>query len=1178
LLARNSRLLYGTMFVAHTPVTFTRLLFARIPFTAIVVGMLSFGCDASAAETIRLELVDLQGSVEVLHKDQREWQPAKINIVLGPGDAIRTRKDSRAAIRTDSEGIIRLDQLSTLRIPEQVSPRKRFLINLLKGAAYFFHRERPAQTDFETPLVSGAIRGTEFNLAVAGNGKTVVSLIDGEVALSNPQGELALSTGEEAVVEPASAPRKSSMLDATNIIQWCLYYPAVLDVPEIPFSESERQALQDSIAAYSIGNLPNALALYPAERQAGGDGERIYRAQLHLAAGQVAEAEQAISALQEPNAKTLAEALRVLIAAVKFQKLEFNPPRQTASGLLAKSYYAQSRSGLEEALTLARAAVRQDAKFAYGWARVAELEFSFGHTAQAKEAIQTALKLSPQNAQALATKGFILAAEGKFRAAREEFDRAIALDGALANGWLGRGLSQFRMGHAHQGREDLLVAAALEPNRAVLRSYLGKAFDSTSQGVLAEKELLLAKRFDPNDPTAWLYSALLNQRRNRINHAIDDLEHSIELNNNRQVYRSALLLDEDRAVRGANLANIYSDAGFTDPAFREAARSANRDYSDFSSHLFLANSYNQLRDPRQINLRYEAPWLNEYLLANLLAPIEAGTLSPLISEQEYGRFFERNRVGLVSSTEYQSRGDWAQAAAQYGIYNNLAYSADAVYRSQNGYRPNNDLDQLTVSLQVKARVAPNDSAYFQAVYYRAESGDLSQYYDQNSANTGLRIKETQEPLLIGGWHHEWNPENHTLLLAGHFQDTFSLTNPSQRFLAFQRGSGGTLLDAGQIGLPLGYRNELEIYTAELQHIWQHGDYRVIAGGRFQTGDFRTENQAPGFFFVPATSGSFESHLERNSIYAYGHWKPCDGLLLVAGLSYDRLAYPENFRAPPVNGNENRTDHLSPKAGFIWTPWKETTVRGAYTRSLGGVTFDQSFQLEPSQIAGFNQTFRSLIPESVAGALSAQRFETIGLALDQKLATRTYIGFSGEWLRSRSTQRIGTYDFVFPDVGTAATTREQFKFDEKSFFVSFNQLLGNDWALGAQYRLSHADLDMTFPDVPSSATASGGFAPSQNPAATLQQLQLFANYNHSCGFFSQLQGVWSLQENRNLPGQPGDHFWQWNAFVGYRFPLRRAEITAGVLNIGNRNYRLNPLTLYSELPRERTAVVNLRFYF
>ena len=101
---------------------------------------------------------------------------------------------------------------------------------------------------------------------------------------------------------------------------------------------------------------------------------------------------------------------------------------------------------------------------------------------------------------------------------------------------------------------------------------------------------------------------------------------------------------------------------------------------------------------------------------------------------------------------------------------------------------------------------------------------------------------------------------------------------------------------------------------------------------------------------------------------------------------------------------------------------------------------------------------------------------------------------------------------------------------------------------------------------------------QNSAATLHQLQLFANYNHSCGFFTQAQGVWSSQENQNSPAQPGDHFWQCHAFVGYRFPLRRAEISAGVLNITDRNYRLNPLTLYSELPRQRTAVVNLKFYF
>src|SRR5260221_410655 len=180
---------------------------------------------------------------------------------------------------------------------------------------------------------------------------------------------------------------------------------------------------------------------------------------------------------------------------------------------------------------------------------------------------------------------------------------------------------------------------------------------------------------------------------------MDDLEHSLAVNDNRQVYRSRFLLDQDRAVRGADLATIYPDAGMTDTSFREATRSANIDYANYSSHLFLANSYNELRDPKQINLRYETPWLSEFLIANLLAPVEAGTLSQAVSQQEYSRLFERNRFGLVWSTEHRSNKDWEQGYAQYGIYNNVSYAAEAFYRSLNGWRPNNDLDQLTLSLQ-----------------------------------------------------------------------------------------------------------------------------------------------------------------------------------------------------------------------------------------------------------------------------------------------------------------------------------------------------------------------------------------------------------------------------------------------------------------------------------------------
>ena len=94
----------------------------------------------------------------------------------------------------------------------------------------------------------------------------------------------------------------------------------------------------------------------------------------------------------------------------------------------------------------------------------------------------------------------------------------------MGNAWLGRGLCRIRRGQAEAGREDLQVAAALEPKRALLRSYLGKAFSETRDNVRAEQELKLARKLDPNDPTGWLYSALLLQQQNRINEAIGDLE------------------------------------------------------------------------------------------------------------------------------------------------------------------------------------------------------------------------------------------------------------------------------------------------------------------------------------------------------------------------------------------------------------------------------------------------------------------------------------------------------------------------------------------------------------------------------------------------------------------------------------------------------------------------------
>ena len=116
------------------------------------------------------------------------------------------------------------------------------------------------------------------------------------------------------------------------------------------------------------------------------------------------------------------------------------------------------------------------------------------------------------------------------------------------------------------------------------------------------------------------------------------------------------------------------------------------DYANYSAHLFLANSYDQLRDPNRINLRYETPAVSEYLIANLLAPVGAGTLSQTLSQQEYSKLFERDRLGIVSSTEYLSRGAWEQNGAQSGTFGKSSYAFEAFYRSDPGQRPNNDFE------------------------------------------------------------------------------------------------------------------------------------------------------------------------------------------------------------------------------------------------------------------------------------------------------------------------------------------------------------------------------------------------------------------------------------------------------------------------------------------------------
>jgi predicted Zn-dependent protease len=1115
-------------------------------------------------------LLTVEGRVEVARAGSLAWTPGATNQSLQIRDRVRTGMRSRATVRLSDLSVLRLSELTTIEIQPPSKTGNKPVLEQRSGATYFLNRERPREVEFRTPQASGAIRGTEFNLAVTEDGRTVLTLLDGEVALSNPQGELVLKSGEQATVQAGQAPTKTAVLDAINIIQWALYYPAIVDPNELQLADADREAIASSLDAYRSGDLLKALAAYPEGRQPTSSDEKLYLAGLLLSAGQVEQSQQTLRN----------DALDQLIAAVKGAAMDRATTPGSATEWLAKSYYDQSRRDLASALRAAREAVAKSPEFGFAHARVAELEFSFGNTDRALDAVDAALKHTPRNAQAHALRGFLLADQNKRQASLAAFDEAIAIDSALGNAWLGRGLARIRAGEPEHGFSDLQTAAVLEPNRSIHRSYLGKAFSHTRDLPRAQKELGLAKRLDTNDPTPWLYSSLLNQQQNRINEAVDDLEKSQDLNDNRAVYRSQLLLDQDRAVRSANLATIYRDAGLEDVSVREAQRAVSYDYANYSAHLFLASSYDALRDPKSFNLRYETPFFSELLVANLLAPVGGGHLSQNISAQEYSRFFDTDHFGIFSSTEYLSYGHWIQSASQYGTFGNSSYSLDAFYRSDNGQRPNNDLEQLALSAKFKQQLTRKDSVYLEAQYYRAESGDVSQYYDQTSASRSLRVEERQEPNIFLGYHREWRPGVHTLALAGRLDDTLELTDADPRLLFVRYGvvSGEPNLIMNPAGFDIAYRSELEAYTAELQQIYQLGSHTLIAGVRYQAGSSDTDtelNRITG----SVTNQHIETDLDRVSLYIYDQWQPWNYLQLTAGLTYDRLHYPINNDTVPVSDGEETDDHVGPKVGFIFTPWRDTHFRGVYTRSLGGVYFDQSLRLEPTQIAGFNQAFRSLVPESVAGLVPGTEFQTFGLGLDHHIRkTRTYLAAEAELLQSEGSRAIGVLtNSFFPVPDSASSTRQSLDFEERTLRLTAHQLLSDEWSAGASYRLSEADFESFLTDIPRNIPGAAGV--NRDVTAILHQVRMFANFNHPSGLFASVNGIWTQQSNQGYePDIPGDDFWHLNLYAGWRFWRRHAELRVGLLNVTDQDYQLNPLNLYNELPRDRTLAVNLKFYF
>lgn len=948
----------------------------------LFVGVLAFArfAQAQPPRQGRIgKISSIQGSVKAMSKSGTTWLPARIGDTFCIGDRISTGEHSRAAIVLNNETVLRIDQNTTIvfRGPEE---KRTFLIILQEGVAHFFSR-KVRRLEIDTPFVNGVVEGTEFMVRVDQT-QAFIFLFEGRMRADNPLGSLQLSKDQCVVARAGRAPELTSVARPRDAVQWALYYPPIIVFDPEDYqgllSEKQQSRLSRSIAAHHRGDLAQAFAMIDGLGYGITDARFfVYRAGLSLTVGGVAKASADIErALQLDSGNSGALALRSMIAVAQNRKAAAYADAQQAvmsspdapAALIALSYAYQSGFDLPAALNAAQTATEKAPVNAIAQARLAELRLSTGDLDGALAAAQRAAQLDPFHPRAQTVLGFAYLSQIKIEASKTAFAEAIQLDSAAPLPRLGMGLAKIRQGHLKDGRADIELAAGLDPGNALIRSYLGKAYFDEKREPLEERQFEIAKELDPLDPTPWYYDAIRKQTRNRPVEALHDLQRSIELNDNRAVYRSRLLLDEDLAARSASLGRIYQDLGFQELALRQGWRSLQSDPSNYSAHRLLADSYGARR-------RHEIARVSELLQAQLLQPLTLTPVQPRLAESnllipegsgpasasfnEFNPLFARNRVavqvdGVVGNQ--QTRGDEAVLS---GIYNQISASAGQYHYETDGFRENNDLDQDIYDAIVQAALTPKVNVQAEYRHRSVASGDLSLNWDLDDSSTTLR-QDIDTDILRAGLHLK--PWIHSDVIAS----VMYLDRCNQRDDSF------TDPEVQSDGV-----------SAELQYLSKSAHVDIIAGGGHYDIDKDTTFRI--FNFTSSTENRHDTG------YLYSYFRYPSNLTWTIGVSYDSL---ERMGEPDLPDKSR----LNPKFGVNLDIARRTRLRlAAFTGLKRILVADQT--IEPTHVAGFNQLYDD--PDATEYAL-------YGAGIDQQF-TRNVLGGAEFHLRELKIPIVGGSD-------------------------------------------------------------------------------------------------------------------------------------------------------------------------
>jgi Tfp pilus assembly protein PilF len=1037
----------------------------RTRLTPVLALALSLAAGSAAAQTIAT-LEATAGDVTVLRLGQA--QPLTAAMPLQLGDVLVTRQ-GRASVRFNTDGtVLRIGPGSRVQIDENASERD---IKLFFGriwAHVIRWKERP--TRFTSGSTIAAIRGTELSLVVASDGnETQLAVLEGKVEAQTDAGKLDLEGGQVATGAKGRAPAVTARVRPQDAVQWALYYqPVLFAKPGAPEGASQRAA-----ASLATGSVDEA----------------------------VKELDAALSA--NPNDAS-ALALKSIIsvannrsdALATAQKAVQADPKSSAAQI-ALSYARQSQFDLAGARAALEKAVELDPGDALAWARLAEIRSSLGQGQASLEAAQKATSLAPDLARTQTVLGFSQLAEVHTGEATAAFRKAIELDSSDPLPRLGLGLARIRDGALAEGSRELETAVSLDPGQALVRSYLGKAYFEQKRSALVDRELDLAKKLDPRDPTPWLYDAIHKQTTNRPVEALRANQEAIELNDNRAIYRSRLLLDSDTAARSASLGRIYSDLGFQNRALVEGWSSVNTDPTNFSAHRFLADSYAALP-------RHDIARVSELLQSQLLQPLNMTPIQPRLSESnlfligaggpaalsvnEFNPLFGRDGFNVQATGIGGSDSLWAGEGVVAGLYRKLAFSVGYTQFETDGWRTNAGQKDKIGNAFVQFEFSPETSIQAEYRYRDRENGDLQQRFFANSFNAGQTDELQRDTFRLGG-RHSFSPGSIVLVSATsadadgrNYRDQFAGPNSFAEATSTQRS-----------------------YGIEVQHLFRSRRLNITSGvGYFDIdGDIRTRVGIRGIVQeLPVILTKYD-HVDA---YAYATVKPVPSLAVIVGGSFDHLS-------GDVPGGD--VDQFNPKLGVTWNPLPGTTLRAAAFRTLKRtLVTDQT--LEPTQVGGFNQFFDDSF------VADGWRY---GGAIDQKLGRNAHAG-------AEYSKRELEFPFL---VGSQLREAQWDEWLGRAYVFA----TPHPWlALRAQYVYERFEREQVPPL---------GFSELKT-----HRVPLGIGFFHPSGLSLSVTTTYWDQEGRFVRGTgfaPGSsQFWLVDAAVSYRLPKRYGFVAVGATNL------------------------------